>query len=64
MIKSHVNYFIFGGLSINTDKFAMASNYFSDYLNMLNSNSDASLITKPTKLSNTLKSHYNRSRPY
>ena len=35
MNKSYVNYIILGDLNINTDKFASASNYFSDYLNML-----------------------------
>ena len=34
MNKSHANYFILGDLNINTDKFASASNYFSDYLNL------------------------------
>ena len=31
MNKSHANYFVLGDLNINTDKFAMASNYSSDY---------------------------------
>ena len=47
--KSRANYFIFGDLNINTDKFATASNYSSDYLNMLTSNSVTSLVTKPTR---------------
>ena len=50
MNKSQVNYFILGDLNINTDKFAMASNYSCDYLNMLTSNSIISLITKPTRV--------------
>ena len=50
MNKSHVNYFILGDLNIDTDKFAAASNYSSDYLNMLTSNSVTSLITKPTRV--------------
>ena len=48
MSKSHADYFILGDLNINTDKFAIASNYSSDYLNMLTSNSVISLITKST----------------
>ena len=50
MIKSHANYFILGDLNINTDKFAMALNYSSDYLNMLTSNFVTSVITKPTRV--------------
>ena len=50
MNKSHANYFILGDLNINADKFATASNYSSDYLNMLSSNSVTSLITKPTRV--------------
>ena len=50
MNKSHVNDFILGDLIINTDMFAMASNYSFDYLNMLTSNSATSLITKPTRV--------------
>ena len=50
MNKSHANYFILGDRNINTDKFARASNYSSDYLIMLTSNSVTSLITKPTRV--------------
>ena len=50
MNKSHANYFILSDVNINTDKFATASNYSSDYLNMLTSNSVTSLITKPTRV--------------
>ena len=50
MNKSHANYFILGDLNINTDKFAMGSNYSSNYLNMLTSNSVTSLLTKPTRV--------------
>ena len=50
MNKSHVNDFILGDLIINTDMFAMASNYSSDYLNKLTSNSVTSFITKPTRV--------------
>ena len=50
MNKSHAYYFILGDLNINTDKFAMASNYSSDHLNMLTSNFVKSLITKPTRV--------------
>ena len=50
MNKFHANYFILGDLHINTNKFAMASNYSSDYLNMLTSNSVISLITKPKRV--------------
>ena len=50
MNKSRANYFILGDLNINTDKFAMASNYSSDYLNTLTSKSVTSLITKPTRV--------------
>ena len=50
MKKSYDNYFILGDLDINTDKFAMASNYFSDYLNKLTSNSVTSLIIKRTRV--------------
>ena len=50
MIKSYANYFILGDLNINTDKFDMASNYSSDYSNMLTFNSVTSLITKPTRV--------------
>ena len=46
----HANYFILNDLNINTDKFAVASNYSSHYLNMLTTNSVASLITKSTKV--------------
>ena len=50
MNKSYANYFILDDLNINTDEFATASNYSSDYLNMLTSNSVTSLITKPTRV--------------
>ena len=53
MNKSHANYFIYGDLNIKIDKFAMASNYSSDYLNMLTSNSVTSLITKPTRVTSS-----------
>ena len=50
MNKSYTNYFILGDLNINTNKFASASNYSSDYLNMLTSNSVTLLITKPSRI--------------
>ena len=50
MNKSYANYFILGDLNINTDKFVMAPNYSSDYLNMLTSNSVTSLINKPSRV--------------
>ena len=50
MSKFYANYFIVGDLNINTDKFATASNYSFDYLNMLTSNFVTSLITKPTRV--------------
>ena len=50
MNKSHANYFILGEININTDKFATASNYSCDYLNMVTSNSITSLIIKPTRV--------------
>ena len=50
MHKLHVYYIILGDLNINTDKFSMASNYFSDYLNTSTSKSVTSLITKPERV--------------
>ena len=51
--KSHADCFILGDLNINTHKFSIASNYSSDYLNMLTSKLVTSLITKPARVTHS-----------
>ena len=56
MNKSHVDYFVLDDLNTSTNIFPMASNYSSDYLNMLTSNSVTLLIIKPTRVTNSTTS--------
>ena len=62
--KSHVDYFILGDLNTSTNIFSMASNYSSDYLNMLTSNSVTSLIIKPTRVTHSTTTIIHRVLTY